>query len=133
MLKIFKGMFGEKFFENTAFLFTRWSYAKKDVRARKEANDTENEKQRQFNHHLKSKGIYNAHQPLRCFFIDNTLSKHEIFEDSTDEEQEKFLAVKQEIKNWVRNQPRFDCKDITEVEKEKDELARKKKEAEDKL
>jgi hypothetical protein len=44
MLKIFKGMFGEKFFENTAFLFTRWSYAKKDVRARKDANDTENEK-----------------------------------------------------------------------------------------
>lgn len=34
MLKIFKGMFGDGFFKNTAFLFTRWSMAKKDIRAR---------------------------------------------------------------------------------------------------
>lgn len=44
MLKLFKGMFGDKFFENTAFLFTRWSYAKKDVRNRIKTNDTEDER-----------------------------------------------------------------------------------------
>ena len=115
MLRLFKDMFGEKFFENTAFLFTRWSYAKRDIRARIQANDTEDEKKKQFNEHLKSKGIYAAKQPLRCFFIDNTLSIKENFEDASDEEQAKFEAVRQELKNWVKTQPRFDCKDITEV------------------
>ena len=45
-------MFGEKFFENTAFLFTRWSYAKKDVRKRQKDNETEDEKRKEFNKHL---------------------------------------------------------------------------------
>ena len=41
MLKLFKVIFGERFFENTAFLFTRWSYYKRDVRARIASNITE--------------------------------------------------------------------------------------------
>jgi hypothetical protein len=64
MLKLFKGMFGERFFENTAFLFTRWSYAKKDVRTRIQNNDTEAEKKKSFNEHLAEKGICTPKKPL---------------------------------------------------------------------
>ena len=42
-------MFGEKFFENAAILFTRWSYYKKDIRERIRDNATEYEKKNQFN------------------------------------------------------------------------------------
>ncbi len=41
--------------------------------------------------------------------------------------------MKKELKHWVTSRPRFDCKDITEVEKEKDRLAREKEETELKL
>lgn len=60
MLKIFKGMFGCGFFKNTAFLFTRWSNARKDVNARKRANDTEEDKKRGFNKLLYERGLFNT-------------------------------------------------------------------------
>jgi hypothetical protein len=34
-------MFGQRFFENSAFLFTRWSFHQKDIEARKKNNETE--------------------------------------------------------------------------------------------
>jgi hypothetical protein len=70
---------------------------------------------------------------LRCFFIDNSLNDGETFEDATDEEQERFEGVRQEIKTWLSNLPRFDCKDFAEVEKENERLAREIEEAESKL
>ncbi len=124
MLKLFKGMFGEKFFENTAFLFTRWSYAKKDVRDRIKNKDTEDERQKCFNKHLSDKGIYTPKNALKCFFIDNTLNDEDNFLDASDAEQEKYNEVRQEIKAWVKKLPEFQCKDFAEVEKENERLAR---------
>jgi hypothetical protein len=87
MLKLFKGMFGEGFFANTAFLFTRWSYAAKDVRDRDKNNDTEDEKKTLFSLHLKDKGIHDPKEPLKCFFIDNSLSDRESFVEASQKEQ----------------------------------------------
>ena len=73
-------MFGQKFFENTAFLFTRWSYAPYDVLTREEENITEDEKQNSYNSHLMDTGIYSdpLKKPLKCFFIDNALNKERV-------------------------------------------------------
>jgi hypothetical protein len=78
-------MFGQRFFENTAFLFTKWSYAKKDVNNRKKNNDSEDKKHNQFNKNIREAGIYDSHL-LNSFFIDNSLNDNQTFEDSTEDE-----------------------------------------------
>jgi hypothetical protein len=78
-------MFGSTFFKHTAFLFTNWSYARKDINNRKRNNDSEAEKYNQFNKFLREAGIYNSH--LLCFFIDNSLNDNQTFEESTEEEK----------------------------------------------
>ena len=70
---------------------------------------------------------------MRCFFIDNTLNEGEAFEDASGEEQKRFEEVRQDIKHWLNRLPRFECKDINEVEKENERLAREKAEVESKL
>ncbi len=100
-------MFGERFFENTAFLFTRWSYANKDVRNRIKNNDTEDERQKCFNGHLSDKGIYTPKNALKCFFIDNSLNDEDNYLDASEKEQEKYNEVRQEIKAWVKKLPEF--------------------------
>ncbi len=100
-----------------AFLFTRWSYAKKDVRYRIKDNQTEDEKSKCVNQHLTNKDIYTPESPLRCFFIDNSLNDEDNFLDASEDEQAKYEAVRQDIKTWLKQLPRFYCKDINDIEK----------------
>lgn len=108
MLKLFKNMFGDSFFKNTAFLFTRWSMAKKDVNSRLRAKDTEADKKIGFNKLLKENGLFDtAEWSLPCFFIDNTLNDEEGFQDATKIEQEAFVNVRNDIRQWLVELPQF--------------------------
>jgi hypothetical protein len=59
---------------------------------------------------------------LRCFFIDNTLNDQEWFEDASDQEQAKYEEVRQAIKTWVKQLPRFYCKDGNDLVEENKKL-----------
>ncbi len=123
-------MFGNGFFKNTAFLFTRWSMSKKDVNTRRKQNDTEEDKNRGFNKKLLDYGLFDTSGfPLPCFFIDNSLNDPELLEDASDEEQTAYSKAIQDIKEWLLELSPFECKDIQEVELENKKLQREKEEA----
>ncbi len=130
MLRLFKSMFGGGFFNNTAFLFTRWGMTKKDLLNRKKQNDTEEGKKIKFNAFMYEKGLTNTTDMiLPCFFIDNSLNDVEVFEYSSEEEQEAYLQTIESIKVWLSQLPKFECKDMQVVEMEKQKLQREKDEA----
>ncbi len=120
-------MFGDGFFKNTAFLFTRWSMSKKDIITRKKQSDTEEKKQGQFNDLLRETDLFNTKEfTLPCFYIDNSLNDKETFECATEEEKVYFVEAINGIKNWLSQLPPFECKDMQKVELERQRLEREK-------
>ena len=112
-------MFGEGFFQNTAFIFTRWKNSKKAVWNRKKVNDTEEMKAQQINKFLKEEELFEtANFTLPCFFIDNSLNNKDEYEDADDEEKSAYNEVRLSVKNWVNTLQAFECKNFIEVEKE---------------
>lgn len=124
MLKLFKNMFGDDFFANTAFLFTRWGQSKKDKRIRERAGDTEGKKELEFNRYIKEKlGFDTTKNPIQCFFIDNTLNDKDNFEDAEDGEQEAFFKSVSDLHKFTYTLKPFKCHDMQAVLTANAELA----------
>lgn len=86
-IQMFIKIFGNNFLCNTAFVFTKWTQTKKEKRVRERQGVTEEALAKEFNDHLKEFDFDSSKNPVRCFFIDNSLHHPDNYNES--EEQEK--------------------------------------------
>ncbi len=108
-------MFGPNFLKNTALVFTRWTQSKKEVLIRKKNNNTDEEKARSFNKYIKELLHFDTDtNPLKCFFIDNSLNTtdEEVIETFEDIEFAQFDKTLEKIQEFALEQPAFLCKDM---------------------
>jgi len=73
MIQLFKNIFSEAFFQNTAFVFTNWGMNKQDVLNRKKNGISEASKAIDFNKKLREL-LFDFDVDRKCFYIDNSIS-----------------------------------------------------------
>ena len=79
-------MFGKSFFTNAAFVFTHWKMDKKTIEQREKNQKNETFISNRINQKIISIPEFQLDQEIKCFFIDNELSKDDEFIDSEPEE-----------------------------------------------
>ena len=122
-------MFGLDFFKNAIMVFTKFSYDQKSIRDRNNNRKiTEERAIKEYTQHFKSDFQFSPDRSQFCL-IDNGVDKDP---DASDFEKEMYEKSFKHIKEFVKGNQAFFCKDIKEVLKEKDALLKKIKENEEK-